>query len=395
LWERLWAGRPEAIGQRVRIDGESFTVVGVMPPDFIFIDSRVQAWLPLAFTNRQKTMRYSNNWAYLGRLKPGATVAQAQAQIDALNAANLERFPETKAVLASTGFHTVATRLQDDLVRDVRSTLYLLWGGAICVVLIGGVNVASLVLVRSRGRLKEIATRMALGAGRAQISRQLVTEHLLVTLGSALCGLLLGYAALQVLGAVTLENLPRGAEIALDGRVVVTTMLIAGVLGIVLGTIPVLGSLPLSLTTMLRDESRSDTSGRGVRTMRRSLLVVQIAAAFVLLIGAGLLLTSFRSVLAVDPGFRPEGVLTASVNLPEARYMDNNAVRRFTDVVLQQLRSLPGVTAAGVTTSIPYGTEFSQDVMLPEGYTMGPDASLLAAYYSVVTPGYFEAMGVR
>ena len=191
-------GAAEAIGRDLRVDGERYVVVGVMPADFMLIDSNVRAWIPLAFSDQQKTRRYSNNWAYVGRLKPGASLAQAQAQINALNAANLERFPETRQVLTRTGFHTVVVRLQDDLVRDVRPTLYLLWSGALFLLLIGCVNVASLVLVRSRVRLKELATRLALGASRWRLLRQLVTEHLLLTSGSAAAGLLLGLC----LGAV-------------------------------------------------------------------------------------------------------------------------------------------------------------------------------------------------
>ena len=198
LGRRVFAGQT-AIGQTMRIDGEPFTVVGVMPADFVFVDSKVQAWVPVTFTEEQKTKRYANNWAFLGRLRPGATLSQAQSQVDALNAANLQRYPETRQVLSTTGFHSVAVLLQDDLVRDVRTTLRLLWGGSLLVLLIGCVNVASLVLVRSRARLRELATRIALGAGRWRIVRQLVTEHLVLTMVSAAGGLLIGAAALRVL----------------------------------------------------------------------------------------------------------------------------------------------------------------------------------------------------
>ena len=393
LWQRLFGGR-QALGENIRIDGEPYTVVGVMPPDFVFIDAKVQAWTPLAFTDEQKTARYSNNWAYLGRLRPGATLAEAQAQVDALGAANLERLPETRQVVTTTGMHAVATRLQDDLVRDVRSMLYLLWGGALFVLLIGCVNVASLVLVRSRARRKELATRMALGAGRWRIVRQLVTEHVLLTTVSAFSGLLAGYAALRLLGTILLHDLPGGPQITMDLRIVAATLITAAVIGSVLGAIPV-GVLSLNLTTVLREEGRTGTSGRGARTLRRAFVVTQVAVAFVLLIGAGLLLASFRRVLAVDPGFDPDGVFTASVSLPEVRYPDESARRRFAGNALQALRSIPGVVAAGATTVIPLGDNFSNDVLFPEGYRLGPGDSLIAPNYSAVTPGYFEAMRVR
>ena len=394
LSRRLFPAQ-QPLGQRVRMDGEPFTVVGVMPSDFVFVDSKVQAWVPLTFTEEQKTQRYSNHWAYVGRLRPGATVAQAQSQVNALNAANLKRFPETVHILTTTGFHTVAVRLQDDLVRDVRTTLNLLWVGALLVLLIGCVNVASLVLVRSRARLRELATRIALGAGRWRIVRQLVAEHVLLTMVSALGGLLVGYAALRLLGTVNLEHLPGGTQIAIDAVIVTYTLSAAAAIGIVLGAIPIVGGLPDDLTSILRAEGRATTSGRGVRTMRRALIVTQVAVAFVLLIGAGLLFTSFRRVAAIDPGFNAEGILTASVNLPPARYSEGRAVARFTDDALRAVRSVPGVVAAGTTSAIPFGDDFDEGVIFPEGHRLSRGDALIAPYDSSVTPGYFEAMRVR
>lgn len=398
LRQRLF-GDGDGIGRDLRIDGEPHIVVGVMAADFTLIDSKVQAWLPLAFTDDQKKDRYSNNWAYLGRLKADASLAQAQMQIDALAAANLQRVPESKQVVDTTGLHTVAILLQDDLVRDVRSTLYLLWGGALFVLLIGCVNVASLVLVRSRSRLKELATRMALGASRWRIARQLAIEHLLLTTIAAAAGLSIGYAALRLLGSLSLEDLPRAAEIRLDGVIVAYTLAIAATIGVVLGAIPLIGGLPVNLTSILREEGRGGTSGRGVRSMRRALVVVQVALAFMLLIGAGLLFASFQRVMAIDPGFKAEGVLTASVNLPAVRYPlegegKSPAIHRFLDEALRAIRSVPGVAAAGATTAIPFGDEYSQDVIFPEGYRLNPGDSLSALYRSNVTPGYFETMGV-
>lgn len=394
LWQRLFGGT-DPIGHDVRIDGQPYTVVGVMPASFLFIDPHVQAWVPLTFTGEQKTQRYANNYGYIGRLKPGATLAQARTQLDALNATNLERYPETKSILASTGFHSVVTRLQDDLVRDMRSTLYLLWGGALFVLLIGCVNVANLVLVRSRVRLKEFATRMAIGAGRWRIVRQLVAEHVLLTTFSAVGGLAIGAAVLQGLDTVNLQDLPRGAEIRLDGPIVWYTLIVAALVGVVLGSLPAAGGLPTNLTTVLREEGRSSTGGRGVRLVRRALIVTQVAVAFVLLIGAGLLFTSFRRVLAVDPGLSPDKVLTVSVTLPPTRYADAASIRRFTDSALRAIRSAPSIVAAGATTMVPFGDDFSEDVILPEGYEMTPSDSLIAPFFSVVTPGYFETLHVR
>src|SRR4029077_16070058 len=259
--------------------------------------------------------RHSNNFQNIGRLKPGATVKQAQQQIDALNAANLDRFPQYKELLINARFHTTVVRLQDSVVADVKATLYLMWGGALFVLLIGCVNVANLVLVRSRARLKELATRLALGAGRFRVGRQLVTESVLLTLMSAAVGLLVGYGALQLLGTLNIQELPRGEEIRLDGIVIAYTLVVAAVIGFILGLIPVANVLPANLTIVLREEGRGGTAARGARPLRRALVVTQVACAFVLLVGAGLLFASFRRVLAVDPGFNPDGVLTASIAL--------------------------------------------------------------------------------
>src|SRR5581483_12436338 len=195
--------------------------------------------------------RHSNNWRNIGRLKPGATIQVAQAQIDALNAANLDRFPQYKQLLINARFYTSVQRLQDDLVRDIRPTLYLLWGGAVFVLLIGCVNVANLVLVRSRARTKELATRLALGAGRARVARQLVIESALLTMGSAAIGLAIGFATLRLLGALAFQNVPRAYEIQIDVPVVLYTLGIAAIIGIALGLIPALSALPTNLTTVL------------------------------------------------------------------------------------------------------------------------------------------------
>ncbi len=176
-------GRPEAaLGRDVRLNGQPFTVVGVMPAGFNFIDPEVRVWMPAAFTPEERELRHANNWHNIGRLKPGATLQQAQAQVDALNRANLDRFPSLKDLLINAGFHTVVSPLDDMLLKGVRRALYLLWGGAAFVLLIGAVNVANLVVARTTVRRKEFATRLALGAGAGRLMGQLVMESILVAL---------------------------------------------------------------------------------------------------------------------------------------------------------------------------------------------------------------------
>src|SRR5215813_692970 len=339
LWQSQFGGDATALGKELRLDGQPVTVIGVMPKDFYFLSPDVLLWRPLAFTSEQRSddQRHSNNFQNIGRLKAGATMTRAQQEVDAINARNLEQFPALKPLLINAGFHTVVEPLQDTLVRDIKSSLYLMWGGALFVLLIGCVNVANLVLVRSRARMRDLAIRLALGAGSARLGRQLMIESVLLTLVSAVFGLAVGYGALQALSALHLQELPRGTEIRLDAIVVASTFVVALAVGIVIGLIPLAIVLPTTLTTVLREEGRSGTAGRGTQVMRRTLVVVQIGFAFVLLIGAGLLLASFRQVLSIQPGFNPDHVLTASVVLPRSRYADESGLIRFTHEALQRL----------------------------------------------------------
>ena len=397
LWRSLFGADPGALGRDLRLDGQPYRVVGVMPGSFQALAPRVALWRPLAFSAEQKadSERHSNNYTNLGRLKPGASLEQAKAQIDALNAANLERFPEYRELLINAGFHTVVERYQDHLVRQVRPTLRLLWGGALFVLLIGCVNIANLVLGRARTRLKELATRQALGASPGQLARALVVENLALALAAAALGLLLGAVALRGLGGFDLQDLPYGTEIRLDLPAALYGLLLSLAVGVAMGLIPLASAAPSRALAALREEGRSASLGRGAGALRRGLIVAQVAFTFVLLLGAGLLLASFRRVLDVDPGFVAEGVTTASVLLPKSRYPDDDRLRSFTEEALRRLRSLPGVLGAGATDSIPFGGHSSDSVILAEGHVMRPGESVVSPNAVDVTPGCFEAMGVR
>jgi predicted permease len=397
LWQSQFGGAADALGRDIRLDGEPYRIVGVMPRGFHFVSDDVALWRPLALTDQQKSddARHSNSFTNFGRLKPGATLEQAQAQVDAINAANLQRFPQFKTILENAGFTTIVHRYQDYLVRDVKPMLYLMWAGALFVLLIGLVNIANLVLVRSRSRLKELATRIALGAGRGRIARQLVIESVLLTGIAAAVGLAVGYGVLQVLGALNIQELPRGSEIGFDLATVAYAAAIAGGLGFVLGLVPVAAVLPANLNGLLREEGRGSSAGRGARWLRRGLVVAQVAIAFVLLIGAGLLFASFERVLQVDPGFDATGVLTAAVAPPATSYKDDAALKAFDDESLARLRAIPGVEAAGFTTMIPFGDNHNASAIIPEGYEARPGESLIAPSSVIVSPGYFETMRVQ
>jgi predicted permease len=394
LWQRAFGGRDDAIGKDLRINGTPYVVMGVMGEGFRFIDPDVQLWTPIAFTPQERgdDRRHSNNYQQIARLKPGATIEQAQSQIDAINAANLERFPQLKEVLINAGFHTEVRPFQADLVEESRRTLYLLWGGVLSVLIIGCVNVANLVSVRASARGRELATRHALGASLQRLSRQILTETVLVAILGGVLGIALGWLALNAAGALALEQLPRGEDIAIDGRSLAFVIGLVVLVGLAVGLFPVLALRRADLGQIVREEGRSGTASRRTRLVRRALVTSQVAFALVLLVGAGLLLASFQRVLAIDPGFEPTRVLTGSLSLPAARYKDDAAVRDATLRVLEAVRALPGVQAAGVTTTTPLSGQHSDSVIFAEGYQPAPGESLISPSQVLISPGYFEAM---
>jgi predicted permease len=393
LWQRQGAD-PNIVGKDLRLAGEPHTVVGVMPRDFFFLEPAIALWRPLAFTAEQKVEHHSNNWEMIARLKPGATREQAQAQVDALNAANLDRFPEMKTILINAGFHTRVIGLKEEVVRDISGTLFLLWGGALFVLLIGAVNVANLTLARSGARLRELATRLALGATRRHVARQLFAESVLLTMSAAALGLLLGYAGIRALSALGLDGVPRQNEIAVGGAVVVFILVMSLFVGVGVGAIPVVHALHADPSAVLRGEGRTGSRGRTARIWRKGLVAAQLAFALVLLMGAGLLFASFRQVMAVKPGFDATRLVTGSVLLPRSRYPEAAEQRSFTARALEQIRVLSGVTAAGATDTLPFSGANSDSVIMAEGYAMQPGESLISPNQASVTPGYFEAMRI-
>ena len=395
LSRRLFGSPKAALNHDVRISGEPYTVVGVMAPGFNFINPEVALWAPAAFTAKDRETRHSNNWYNIGRLRPGATLQQAQAQVDALNRANLDRFPQFKELLINAGYHTMVAPLEDMLTRDVRSSLYLLWGGAAFVLLIGVVNVANLVLARSSQRRKEFATRLALGAGSSRLIRQLITENMMVAVAGGALGTAIGTAALAALTHAGMQGLPRAAEVRVDAVVVAIMLATAAIAGVAIGLVPALQILRAQVNDVLREESRSGTGCKRARRVRQVLVVAQVALAFVLMAGAGLMFASFRQLLHVDPGFDPHGVITASTSIPNTLYPKDADAAALVDRTLTSLRQIPGVTAAGATGTIPWSDNHNDSAILAEGYVMKPGESIVSPENTSVTPGYFEAMRMR
>src|SRR5208282_105869 len=253
LWEQLFAGDKSAVGRDLRISGQPYSIVGVMPANFDFIDPDVRLWMPLAFSDEEKTLHHSNNWYYIGRLKPGATLEQAQAQVNGLNNENLERFPEMKEILINVGFNTKVKPLQDLLTAGVKRTLYLLWGGALLVLLIGGLNIANLALTRLSLRRKEMATRIALGAGRTQLMRQLILENVGLALLGGVGGIVLGAGLLRTLSAIGLEHMPRAGEVHMDATVILVSLGLSIAAGLFVGLFPVVSASKIGINDALHE----------------------------------------------------------------------------------------------------------------------------------------------
>ena len=396
LWQRLYGGDPAALGRELRLGwtGRSYTIVGVMPRGFSFFDPQIQFWIPLTFTPAQRSDNARTRYAYfhVGRMADGAGVAQVKAQVDALNAATFKRFPQLG--LAELGMYTAVTPLQDALTRDVRGILYLLWGGAAFVLLIGAINITNLALARATVRARELATRVALGAGRLRLTRQLVIESACLASIGGIISLGVAASILAALSSRGLDLLPNAAYVELDRTVMATTVAISVLVGIVIGLVPAATIRGANVNQVLVEGSRTGTAGRGARLFRRGLVIAQVAFSIVLLAGATLLLTSFRNLLAVDYGFDAGRVVTGTIFPPPSRYPDQPAMVALSNRLLDAVRALPGVTGAGITSNVALSGRTSPATVAAADAVPAPNAPLILPSVVSVTPGYFETMGV-
>lgn len=394
-WQQRFQGDPDIIGRDLRIDGRNHEVVGVMPASFSFLGDDVRFWTALALTEQEKQVRHGGGGSVMfARLKTGATFEQAHAQIEALNARTLERFPAYTDFAVSAGFHTLVVPLQDDMVRQVRGPLYFLWGAVVFVLLIGTANATSLRILRSSARTREFAMRAALGAGRGRLARQVLAESVALTLTGAVVGLLLGALFLEVLEVFVSGEVPLASEIGVNATVVWLTVGVTLVLGVVLALWPVATMPSARLRETIQYGGRSGTMGRTTRFVQRTLVVVQTSVAFVLVVGAVLLSMSFQRALAAAPGFVSENLLTANLDLPASRYEDAARRRVFVRDTLEGIRALPGVSSVGLTDGLPFGRCCGAVVVSPEGYVPTPGEAAVAPSRVVVDGEYFQAMGI-
>src|SRR5262245_56830340 len=393
LWRRRFNSDPQVIGRNITLDGRSLTVVGVAPAGFQFpIEAEpADLWTTIANdatgADPMTAQRGLGYLSVIGRLKPGVSGAQAQAEMDGI-ARRLERqYPDKNAHQGAR-----LAPAYEHLVGDVRRPLLIIFGAVGCVLLIACANVANLLMARATARRREIALRAALGASRGRVIRQLLTESVLLALAGSLCGWLLAWGCMESLLSLSPENIPRLQDVRLDGRVFGFTLLVSLLTGVIFGLAPALQAAKTELTETLKEGGRSGEGARGAR-LRSALMIAEVAIALVLMAGAGLLLNSFWRLLQVNPGFDPRQTLTFRLNLPNSKYSGPEAVAFF-ERLQARLQKLPGVRGASVTFGLPFGKSRIGTELDIEGRPVAPGDRPLIECQSVL-PDYFRTLGIR
>jgi len=393
LWRQRFGGDPSIIGRTIAVEGTTHEIVGVMPAGFAFPTPGVALWVPMR-VDRNDLGGF--NTPGIGRLRRGVTPDQATRELTQLlpGVTKLTDFL-TEKTIHDAGLAADVHPYLDDVVGGVRPVLWTLWAMVGLVLLIACVNVASLLLVRAETRRREVALRVALGAERGHLLAQSLAESAMLLIMGAGLGVLLAWGAVTALPRLAPDLLPRLADIRIDAMVLLCTTLVAAVVAVAFGVVPVARNRAVAPATMLRGGDRAATIDRHSGRLRQTLVVAQVAMATVLLVGSGLVLRSFQKLRHVDLGFRPDGVVTFRIAVPWSRYKTSESVAQFHYAMLDRIRALPGVEVAGATGQLPLSPSFAEfDPLRMEGVTPPPDALPPLAEMRVATPGYFEAMGI-
>lgn len=393
LWRRAFAADPQVVGRDIVVSGQAMNVVGVMPPGFEF-PSPCELWTPLAFTPDAFTPnnRGSHGLLVLARIRPELSLEQARSDMAAVSRSIIEKardYPYEKF-----HFTVLLNPLLEETVGDIRTSLWVLMGAVGFVLLLACANIAGLLLVRSSARQREIAIRVALGAGTGRVVRQMLTESVALSVMGGLAGLLLTPALLKLLVTFSADALPRVVSTDIDLRALLFTLAVALGTGVLFGLAPALGARHDLRYDILKEGGRTTTDGVGARRLRRLFVAAQAALALVLLACSGLLLRSFAEILKLDPGFRPEGVLTAQVVLPVQKYPQPENWRTFFNQLIARVETLPGVDAAGSVAFLPLSGQGSSGTVTVDTQAVPPDKSTPEADWRPVSPGFFRAMGV-
>jgi putative ABC transport system permease protein len=389
LWQRSFGGDPAIVGQTITLDGESYTVIGVMPPDFRFAPfwaTRAELWAPLNLAPRINDRRGSSLRVF-ARLKSGVTREQAQAEMATIKQRLEDQYPESKK-----SFSLSVDPLHEIVVGNIRPALLILLGAVCFVLLIACANVANLLMARATARQKEIAIRTALGATRFRVIRQLLTESVLLSLTGGILGLLLALWGVQALVAFSPDNLPRVDAIRLDSPVLFFTLAVSVLTGLIFGIAPAVQSSRLDLNESLKEGGRSSTEGARRNRVRRLLVVAEVALALVLLIGGGLMIRSFAQIQAIDPGFNPHNVLTFVVSLTGSQHSARPQRIAFFDQLIKRIEALPSVQSASAINHLPLAGDTWRIGFAIEGRPVPPPEERTAAIYRIVRPNYFQTM---
>ncbi len=393
FWQRRFAGDPGVVGRTIVLSGVSFEVIGVMEDGVDPPRATTDVWLPLAIDRSQITNRSGHSLTVIGRLADGETFESALAELET----TVVRWSDVYA-----GLHTsdpvnhplTLVELNDELLGGIRPAMFVLAGAVGLVLLLACANVANLLLARGQGRSREIGVRAALGAGRARISRQLLTESLVIALLGGALGLTLGSRGTSVLLQMDPNSIPRILEVGLDVPVVVFTVVLTLVTGVVFGWLPALNASRTDLATVLSAGGRGDSHGHETRRTLNGLVVAQVALAVVLLVGSGLLIKSFALLQRVDPGFDAAGRIAFDLNLPRNDYQGLDAMMAFYDRVMSGVEALPGVSGVALARNLPLRSDSRQEGVSLEGKTNTVNQGAYPIEYQAVSSGYFATMAI-
>jgi putative ABC transport system permease protein len=392
LWQDRFAGDPQIVGKQLSVNGKPYTVVGVTPKDLpmlpvTLVDGPAQFYRPAAEKHDDRE-RLSRHLRAIARLKPGVSVEQAQADLEVIHRGLAKQFPNE---YSTTGVRVV--KLRDDIASGLRPALLVLLGAIGFLLLIACANVSNLLLARALARQKEIAIRSALGANRARLVRQVLTESVLLALCGGAAGILLAFWGTNVILAIGRKAIPQLAAVSLDGRELAFTASLSLATGLLFGLFPALRVSAITLSDSLKEGARNISASHD--TFRKALAASEIALSLVLLAGAGLLVRSFSKLYGIDPGFRSDHLLTMDIGLPSAKYPEGtDKPLAFYRDLLGRISALPGVERAGAVNVLPLGANFDTAGTEPEGFVHGPGEMPYPERY-IVTPGYLAAVGIR
>ncbi|MGA9771425.1 MAG: ABC transporter permease [Blastocatellia bacterium] len=391
LWQRRFDSDPNIVGKSINLNGDSFTVVGVIAQNahLPLLPVDIELWVPVSH-GFSFTERGAHYLQVLARLKLEVTIQQAQSEMDSIANSLAEHYPDS-----NTNFGIRLVPLQQQIVGDFKTALLVLLGAVVFVLLIASANVANMLLARAATRQKEIAIRMALGAGRARLIRQLLTESMLLAFAGGLVGLLLALWGIDLLVAFSPFDIPRVKEVAIDGRVLGFTLGVSILTGIIFGFAPALQASRPDLNETLKEGGRSASGGIGRQRVRSLLVVAEIALSLVLLVGAGLLMRSFIKLQSVNPGFDSRNVLTMQLDLSGPNYKTGTQVIAFHNLLLERIKALPGIESASTRSYTPVASDapFAYLSFAIEGVPIDI-ANRSVAYYNAVSTDYFQTMGI-